>query len=229
MVQTVETFQFQKEVTGSNSAPVKFTCIDDSEQFENYYVKYIHSEEEFDCLVYEIVCQRLARQLLIKTPEIAIVNVIEGAFDQNQLIRNEHYFVPGISAFGSKAVFGTNLLGSYNSIPDKHTFNLYANPFDLIKIGIFDLLVDNRDRTEDNFNILKTQEAPIQLYAFDHFFCFGGRQNLGKLEPTSSLNIGHTILRSKFCAQMFYFVPLKEIGNNLKIIFTIFLRMLHTW
>ena len=211
MIPTLETFLFQKEITGSSSAPLKFICADSNNKFRIYFIKYILSENTFDYLVYEIVCSQIAQNLAIKTPDIALVHVLKNSFNDQELTRNKHFFEPGILAFGSKNVSATNLLGKHHKILDKYTFNLYANPFDLIKIAIFDLLVDNRDRAEENFNLLKSNIAPIEIYAFDHYYCFGGRHHIGEFHPDLFVNVGNTILRSEFCEQMFQFVTLGQL------------------
>jgi hypothetical protein len=215
MIQTVDTFSFRSENTFTSSYPMLFTCKG-SEGFANYFVKYIQNKSEFDCLVYEILCQKLAIYFTIHTPEIALVRIVQDSFDPNRLVKNKLYLGPGIIAFGSKEVKNNVMLSKQEIVPDKRTFNTYQSPLDLVKILLFDLHIDNRDRIEDNFNLLVTKEKPSKIYAIDHFFCFGGSMHIGKFTPQLPFNKDNTIIRSEFFRQMMGYLHHSEILDSVE-------------
>lgn len=215
MIKTIETFLFQHELTSTNSYPMLFTCTTE-EGFAQYYVKYIQDQSEFDCLAYEFVCHRLAQHFKITTPDVALVKAIENSYRPSDLKYNNTYFKPGVTAFGSKFVDYSILLKKHVTVPDKHTFNLYTKPSDLIRIAIFDLHTDNRDRSEENFNLLMTTTKPSKMYAIDHFYCFGGRMNIGNFHPKIPINLGNSIVRSDFCRQFVSYLDIQDIIDTIE-------------
>jgi len=215
MIPTVNSFLFIEENKFTSSNPMLFVC-DGKEGFNKYFVKYIQSGNEYDFLVYEILCHKLAKYFDINTPEIALVNIVPNSFNQTQIDKNKLYFKPDVIAFGSKEVSNNIMLSKQESIRDKHSFNSYQSPLDLIKIVLLDLHIDNRDRTEENFNLLITKERPWQIYAIDHFYCFGGSTHLGKFDSKLLVNPDHTILRSNFFRQMMDYIQLSEIQKSVE-------------
>jgi hypothetical protein len=62
---------------------------------------------------------------------------------------DNHYF------YGSKFLPNTTEVDLYNiTLKNKHDYNKYQNPIDLIKIGVFDKWIANMDRRFNNPNIL---------------------------------------------------------------------------
>lgn len=215
MIKVVNSFSFEKEKTCNSSAPMLFTCETDV-GYEPYFVKYIMQPNEFDCLVYEIICKNLANHFGITTPEIALVNIIEDSFDASLLKKNTQYFRAGVTAFGSLNVSQEHImLNKQETIADKTAFNLYKSPTDFIKIAFFDLHIDNRDRNEENFNIIITKTRPTELFAIDHFDCFSSRGKVGTFSPGIPININETIIRSPICVKAIEFLEFKLIKQTL--------------
>lgn len=69
---------FLKELQTDGHSPMKFICSDN----HVYYCKYLvnHKLEELDCLDYEVVCHHLLNSFEIPTPDIALVELLEGTF-----------------------------------------------------------------------------------------------------------------------------------------------------
>jgi hypothetical protein len=221
MIEEVSTFNLIEEYSHTNSAPMKFTCTTPN-GYEVYFVKYVLGEDEFDFLVYELVCQRLAKHFDINTPDIALVNVAPDSFNYEQLKRNKKYFKPGVIAFGSKEVVNNDLITKHTTVPNKHTFKTYAAPEDLVKIALFDLHTYNKDRTEDNYNILLGRNKPSLFYVIDHFYCFGGTLHAGTFNSSLKPEINGTILRSKFFTNMVSYMSLKDLEKAVKNYFYLY-------
>jgi hypothetical protein len=143
-------------------------------------------------LVYELVCSSLLKKFKIPTPEVAFAYIEEGSYDIKKLTANKRYIKPGIICFASKEVETTVLISGVQNITGKKDFNEFENPYDLLKIAIFDLWVDNVDRGRgivENYNLLmqtyllEIEESQRTVFknrwlAFDHAFCFGGTDRL---------------------------------------------------
>lgn len=207
MIPTVDTFRFKDEFY-TNSNPMLFLC----NVTDVYYVKYIQQPKDFDQLVYELLCAKLCRHYTIQSPDVALVNAVEDSFDPLQLYRNRQYFKPGVVAFGSKLIEYTDPINKTDAITSKHQFNLFNNPLDLVKIGMFDLHTDNRDRWEENYNLLIKRDILTDIYAIDHTECFCGTTNIGKFSPAIAFNINMSIFRSPYFQQMIKYVSIHELA-----------------
>jgi len=145
--------------------------------------------------------------------------------------------------FGSKEAETTALITGIQGISCKRDFNEFANPYDLLKIAIFDLWVDNTDRgrgSAENYNLLmqtysieepETKRIILKnrWLAFDHAFCFGGTEKLrifnasmlptanGKLIESEYFNGVKKYYQQERCEQLIEnFIPL--CINNLEAI-----------
>lgn len=207
MIPTVDTFQFKEEFY-TNSSPMLFLC----NVTYVYYVKYIQQPKEFDQLVYELLCSKLCRYYGIPSPDVALVNAVEGSFDPLQLKRNKQYFKPGVVAFGSKLIENTDPLNKIDAISSKHQFKRMQNPLDLVKIGMFDLHTDNRDRWEENYNLLIQRDILTDIYAIDHTECFCGTANIGRFNPDIPFNLSMSIFCSAYFKQMIKYASIIELN-----------------
>lgn len=215
MISSVNAIYFIEELLHNNNAPMKFLCDDD----EVYFLKYLTvSEDEFDDLCYEVVCNRLAKHFGIQTPDIAYVTPREGSFTKDKLIRNQAFFEPGIIAFGSKNIGTNDTLDNTGrfSLQTKPNFNRYLNPTDLVKVAIFDVHIHNQDRNEDNYNLLvKNGEKLDEFYAIDHVNVFGGAIARGNLNP-SQVNLSHKFLTSSYFRTLIKYYSLTDLKNELQ-------------
>lgn len=210
MIPTVDTFRFKEEFY-TNSNPMLFLC----NVTDVYYVKYIQQPKEFDQLVYELLCAKLCRHYGIPSPDVALVNAVEGSFDPMLLNKNRQYFKPGVVAFGSKLIEHTDPLNKMDAISSKPQFKRLQNPLDLVKIGMFDLHTDNRDRWEENYNLLIQRDKRTHFYAIDHTECFCGTANLGRFNPGIHFNLNMNIFRSPYFLQMIKYVSIKEVLDTM--------------
>lgn len=178
-----ETVSLIEEIPTDGHSPLKFLCDDG----EIYYCKYRVSpkEVEIDCLIYEVVCSILLNELEIPTPEIALVEVSEGSYQEGDLKRNRLYLKPGVICFGSRELKNAQLVTELDKISNKADFSKFINPDDLIRVALFDLWIGNTDRGKggsrfapgrsNNYNLLtKPEGKKRKIFAFDHGFTFDG-------------------------------------------------------
>lgn len=203
------TFLLEEKPTDGHS-PMYFLC----DNGENYYCKYRTQikREEIDCLAYEIVCTHLLKHLNIPTPEIAFVQITKESLDLTKLKKNKRYSKPGIICFGSKEVPHSDLITGIQTIATKSQLNKFIKPYDLLKIAMFDLWVDNVDRgRNDNYNLLiqgivETSEKDGKLkttyknqwVAFDNAFTFGGVDRIGIFNETMRPNTYNKLIISSY-------------------------------
>lgn len=185
----VSTTSFVEEIPTDGHSPLKFFV---DENNDVYFCKYriTNKDQELTCLIYEVVCTFLLKHLEIPTPDIALVEITPESFDKKALRRNKKYLKGGEISFGSKEVQNAQLITNLNTVKTQADFSKLSNPEDLIRIAIFDLWLDNRDRGKsssdfapgrsNNYNLLlaPTEDGSQNIVAFDHSFTFGGENNL---------------------------------------------------
>ena len=93
---------FLGEISTDGHSPMKFICNDGNVYYCKYRVS--HKTEELDCLIYEVICHNLLKFLGIPTPDIALVELLDGTFSSKELTRNKNFAKPGVICFGSKEI-----------------------------------------------------------------------------------------------------------------------------
>jgi len=214
MTELIHTFSFVKEQDRNRSAPMLFLC-ETARGLEQYWLKCARQTSEFDCLVYELVCQRLARLVGLLVPDVALAVVTADSFVPGDLVQNWN-LQPGDVAFASKHLsVAHDMVDKLTRIANETAFNQYAEPLDFIRIALFDMHTDNRDRTEENFNLLLTKTRPQQLCVIDHFDCFGSVGLLGRFTANLPFNLRETILRADLCQQAIRWLDATAIQDML--------------
>lgn len=211
MIPIVRTKYLIEEIKTDGHNPMRFLCSDG----EIYFCKYRNQldKTELDCLVYEIVCHFLLKRLNIPTPDIALAIIEKDSYDINKLKANKKYISPETICFASKEAVNTVLVTGIQDIAGKKHLRKFENIYDLLKIALFDIWVDNQDRgngSKENYNLLlqsiqvfdeftNKKSTKYRWLAFDHAFAFGGLNNLRifneTLSPSTSLKTcGKSIL-----------------------------------
>jgi hypothetical protein len=98
-------------------------------------------------------------------------------------------------------------LTTITTISGKRDYNKYENPVDIVKIGLFDIWVENDDRKPSNTNILlKEEENGFNLYAIDHAFTFS-TMDFVDLNPSLELGVSEndSILYTSLAQEVFKF------------------------
>jgi len=215
----IKAIVFIEEIPTDGHSPMKFLCNDG----EIYYCKYRVSakKEELDCLIYEVIGHFLLKSLAIPTPDIALVELIEGVFEKKDIPLNHKYAKPSVICFGSREVKNANLISGLESVVDVHSLQTLYNPYDLLRIAIFDLWIDNADRGKNNnYNLLTSPyENKLKIWAFDHAFTFGGSLNLRIFNPQFKPDIQNKLFTTPYFSSIFsYLNPQKCVEVAIQII-----------
>lgn len=171
----------------TNSVPFELLCEDG----EIHYAKTTFKRNApYDELINEIVCNYLLKSWGVITAVPVIIHIpkkVYDAFVSEGNFRDSRY---NSFDFENKLFFGVERLQAtelelYNSVlKNKADYNKYANPCDLLKIGVFDKWIGNNDRRVENPNILLTHNGEkFDFVAIDHTEAFGYQDNYKALKP----------------------------------------------
>jgi len=193
-------------------------------QLDTFFCKYRTGASlnalEIDCLFYEIVAKNLLDYLGVPTPELSIVEIVAGSYSKKMLLKHKRFCVPGQLYLGSKLIPEAHDLHGLLSLTNKRAFKKIINPYDLLKIAMFDLWIDNCDRGKnENYNILVAQEGPaMKFYAFDHAFCFGGLTSLRIFNSAHPISTNNKLITSAYFRKLLPYLDKAlsiEIVNSL--------------
>ena len=103
MIKTVNTQKMITEYSETKNAPISFLC----EDHETYYAKYIQDPKEFDCLVYELACNKIAELIGLKIPETAFIYISENSLAHSRIKNygNIKFFKEGITGILATLIF----------------------------------------------------------------------------------------------------------------------------
>lgn len=213
------TFTLLEELGTDGHSPLKFMCEDDHIYYCKYRTGRSLDKNEIDCLFYEIASNRLLKGLEIPTPELTLVKIAEDSFIPKDLKYHKKFCKPGVIYLGSKHIDNSDLVQGVLPISSKREFKQIENPYDLIKIALFDLWVDNCDRGRDeNYNLLISVDGKSKkFYAFDHAFCFGGLDQLRMFHADLPSNHANKLINSLYFKKFSSFLDknkCKEIVDN---------------
>lgn len=169
MFNKVFTEEFTKIIKTTNS-PL-YTLCRSNNGLSGYYVKYISSDSHFDGLFAELICNQLAKKVNLKTPELNFAIFGKHVKNQSNFVRHLR-IKENLTGIASQPVDNTIEVSSTSFSYDKHEFNTFSNPADILTICLFDQWIGNRDRLERNYNLLITVGRPHKIYVFDHFDAF---------------------------------------------------------
>ena len=173
---------------GTNSIPLEVLCDDN----EVYIIKTMFKKHPpIEDLINEVLCNYFFQCWDIPVPEQALVLFDDIIIEQYLLLENNvinkkytdfkfenHYF------YGSKFLPYATEIELYNlTLKNKHDYNKYQNPIDLIKIGVFDKWIANRDRRSDNSNILiDNSDGKFKFIPIDNVQSFANQTNYKTLK-----------------------------------------------
>lgn len=213
MIPIINTELLLEEIKTDGHAPLKFLCDNN----KIYYCKYLKAfdRKELNLLAYEMVANHLLSTLSIPTPNVALVNVAEGTLNKNKIHFNRRLRA-GNTCFGSQEIKPAQEIQSIQTF-SKYDYNRLVNPYDVVKIAMFDLWVDNVDRGRHfgdgiNYNLLLAAENKRQrLYAFDNAFIFGGVNEIGIFNSLSSVDGHNKLVRSPFYKAIVQHISVDDI------------------
>ncbi len=144
-----------------------------ADNYEQYFIKSSKGHHPAFELISEILCAYLLQLWEIPTPEIALVNVGQKLLSNNTLSSHhkKHYFQ--LPCFASKLIrraIDSNMLFDK---PQELVYEQLYTPNTLLKIGLFDIWIENDDRKPSNHNLLLTPfQNKYRPLAIDHAYTF---------------------------------------------------------
>ena len=184
-----EAIQIKSAKSTKGSAPLEVICDDG----EIYFIKTsLPKHPPFPELINEVLCNYLCQtfSLVVATPRLVVLpNIVVESFisEGNQLDKryNNVNFNDRIF-FGVQNINNATEFEQYNSyLKNKYDYNKFKNPTDLIKIGVFDFWIGNKDRTPKNPNILiSPTDHGFDFNPIDHTAAFGYQENYKALKSS---------------------------------------------
>lgn len=226
MIPVINTELLLEEIETDGHAPLKFLCDND----KIYYCKYLNAinRSELNFLAYEMVASHLLNELSIPTPQVALIKIAPNTLNQKKIHFNRR-LREGNICFGSLEINPAQELQSIQSF-SKYEYNKLINPYDVVKIAMFDLWVNNIDRGRHfddgiNYNLLIASENNRQkIYAFDNAFIFGGVNEIGIFNGLSAVDGHNKLVQSPFYKSIVQHISvdnLRNIVDNLLPLFSV--------
>ena len=158
------------------------------------------------------MCNFLLHFWNIPTPKVANVTIDKSLLENGEFSHSHkpHYY--DLPTFGSKNVANTTEMNKFLRNNDKHDINKFKNSKDLLKIGLFDIWVENTDRKPTNNNILfQHNKKTITIFALDHAFTFDSLsyENLNADYISNTWN--ENILATSFSKKLYSII--KDVNN----------------
>jgi hypothetical protein len=137
-----------------------------------YFVKNTRGRNPDFSIINEFLCHYLLRLWDIPTPEIAVVRLLPEKLPGNLSQWHKRHFYETIT-FGSKRIDYSVELNNFIDVHGKPALKRLINPEVIVKLGLFDIWVENTDRKPTNTNILLVSaNENFEVYAIDNAFTF---------------------------------------------------------
>lgn len=175
VIRHVQAAKIIREVNTEGSAPLELFDLDGN----IYYAKTTSLKVPRVEVINELLCAYFAKCWELKVPDFALVNigdeVVENFEKENQNLSNRYKIdsFKDVDFFGSEQKNPAFELDKYIKSVSKVESKHFKSPLDLIKIGIFDLWVGNKDRKPENPNILIGGiDGSFDFHPIDHSAAF---------------------------------------------------------
>jgi hypothetical protein len=186
-IQTLSCEKVIKEIPTSGSSPLLVLGSD----MNFHFAKTCKNDTPRIELINEMVCAYLAQCWSLKVPSFSLLqidkDVIEAFRGEVGNILSGRYpasLFPSIF-FASKQLKPAIELDVYfGGFKGKPGLKLFSNPTDLIKIGVFDVWIGNKDRKRENPNILLNEvENSVDFCPIDHSAAFAYCTDYRQVSP----------------------------------------------
>ncbi|MBA3284840.1 MAG: hypothetical protein H0U27_07250 [Nitrosopumilus sp.] len=216
LINTIEAVKIVREVGTKGSSPL--VVMD--KMGNEYYTKTSTLNKPRSELINEVFCAFALQLWKIEVPSIFLIKIpyylVERYNDEN---------VKSISARYTKAhfddtlFFGSANVGTTVEVLDflpgitKPQFKKLYRPEDLLKIGVFDLWVGNKDRKPDNPNFLLIPvQSKIGFCAIDHTAAFVHISNYQEVRDIMlRMERNFSILATPLAKDILQYLPQKDI------------------
>jgi len=182
-----------------------------------YFTKFARKQTEHNLLAFEFLGNRLANYFNINTPEVCIVRYKPKPYEPLNHYYSFYAQLPDNTlsyGFGSKRVSSSIDINSkeVENLIQRRNFIQLDTPYHLLLIVLFDLHLNNIDRTALNFNLMVQTNTGSQLtkkvYAIDHMGIFGGPAAGLRFNEKATPELAATIFNSElfrfFCKSIDY-------------------------
>lgn len=137
-----------------------------------YYIKNTRDKKPDYNILNEFICHYLLHIWQIPTPDIAAIRLFPERLPDNLSQRHKKHYYDTIT-FGSKRIANSFELNMFVETLRKVELRKIANPEILVKLGLFDIWVENTDRKPTNSNILLVSNNKMfEIMAIDNAFTF---------------------------------------------------------
>ena len=175
-IRTIQITRIVKEINTIGSTPL-FIMADDNNE---YYVK---TTVDHPCieLINEVICGYFLQLFKLNVPPFALAKVRDDVFidflESGGSLHNKYKN----KSFNDKLLFASQKIeptiafdGYIGQYPfTKKDFEGISNPLDIVKIGLFDIWIGNKDRKVENPNILlRENNGKLILCPIDHTAAF---------------------------------------------------------
>jgi hypothetical protein len=156
----------EREVKTDGHSPLLIIADD----FKKYIIKSTRGQIPSYNIINEFLCAYLLKLWSIPVPEFAVVTLDPGLLGGRDFSDfHKPYFYQNIT-FGSLCLDKAIEMG-HQRVRSKHDLKKFNNPEDLLKIGLFDIWIENTDRKPTNNNVLLSITGNhLTLNAIDHAF-----------------------------------------------------------
>ena len=174
-IRHIEAQKIIREITTVGSSPLQILGNDIQVYFAKTNIpKFPHIE-----LINEVLCGYLAQCWNLKVPNFTLLKIDDEVVKKYEFEGGKLSSRYKLDSFGENLFFASQIvknsteLEKYNQNVQKSDFNNFASPLDLVKIGVFDFWIGNKDRKPENPNILiGTNGKMFNFYPIDHTAAF---------------------------------------------------------
>jgi hypothetical protein len=170
-----------------------------ADDFKKYLIKSTRDHRPSYYIINEFLCCYLLQIWKIPTPEFVSIKLDPVLLSSGTYSEfHKPHFYNNIT-FGSRWLEEGLEMAEYIRVHNKVGLRKFKNPLDIIKIGLFDIWVENTDRKPTNNNILfSASENHLIINAIDHAFTFDSVKysdlNVNYINNTFNENILETSL-----------------------------------
>lgn len=174
-IRHIEAQKIIKEIPTVGSSPLQILADDIQVYFAKTSIAKIPRTE----LINEVLCGYLAQCWDLKVPNFALLKIDDEVVKKYESENGKLSSRYKLNSFGENLFFASRLVKSstelekYNQNIQKSDFSSFNAPLDLVKIGVFDLWIGNKDRKPENPNILiATNVKTFNFHPIDHTAAF---------------------------------------------------------
>jgi hypothetical protein len=144
-----------------------------ADDFKKYLIKSTRNHRPSYYIINEFLCAYLLQIWKIPTPDFVSIKLDPFLLSGGKYSDfHKPQFYNDIS-FGSRWLEEGLEMEEFNRVHNKVSLRKFKNPLDIVRIGLFDIWVENTDRKPTNYNIIfSTNDHQLIVTAIDHAFTF---------------------------------------------------------